>query len=71
MSSGPLRDQNIDLPQLRDDLFRLYRFPAITVQRHTSSRIRPFARTMSASKPQLGGTSQSGDVDRGSSSGIS
>src|SRR6516164_6193124 len=26
-----LRDQNIDLPQLRDDLFRLVSLPAITV----------------------------------------
>src|SRR5215813_14085799 len=38
----PLRDQNIDLPQLRDDLFRLVSLPCHCsppgCQRHTSSR---------------------------------
>src|SRR5262249_17879661 len=37
-----LRDQNIDLPQLRDDLFRLVSLPCHCsppgCQRHTSSR---------------------------------
>src|SRR5215813_5996901 len=38
----PLRDQNVDLPQLRNDLFRLVSLPCHCsppgCQRHTSSR---------------------------------
>src|SRR5262249_13267028 len=57
-----LRDQNIDLPQLRDDLFRLVSLPCHSsppgCQRHTSSR------TTSMGVDQGGGLASAGH-DRG------